>query len=65
MNQIDTMTREQISDKKALNEANIEIMELKQARNQQNKENRSIRNQLVEIRKELRLLVLFVVFYHS
>lgn len=65
MNQIDTMTREQISDKKALNEANIEIMELKQARNQQNKENRSIRNQLVEIRKELRLLVLFVAFYHS
>ena len=46
-----------LRDKKDMEEAKIEVMELRKERKRQQKENHEIRKQLIEIRKELRLLV--------
>lgn len=63
--QMDSLAIERLNDKKALEHANAEILELKQEKHMQMKENQSIRKQLVEIRKELRLLVMSSSLLHS
>ena len=63
--QMDSLAIERLNDKKALEQANAEILELKQEKHMQMKENHSIRKQLVEIRKELRLLVISSSLPHS
>lgn len=62
---MDSLAIERLNDKKALEHANAEILELKQEKHMQMKENQSIRKQLVEIRKELRLLVMSSSLLHS
>lgn len=62
---MDSLAIERLNDKKALERANAEILELKQEKHMQMKENQSIRKQLVEIRKELRLLVMSSSLLHS
>lgn len=62
---MNSLAIEQLNDKKALEQANAEISELKQEKHMQMKENQSIRKQLVEIRKELRLLVMSSSLLHS
>lgn len=62
---MNSLAIERLNDKKALEQANAEISELKQEKHMQMKENQSIRKQLVEIRKELRLLVMSSSLLHS